>query len=300
MAPMIIGLTVTQINTFADDIIAKILSGSIEKGEYFFLFANKIKYPLFDGAVSHLYYSQRIYQLPLGVFGISLATAIFPLLASASANNEYDKLTRTISRGIRMTIFLALPATAGLLLLSRPTIAAIFQRGEFTPNDSFATATTLCFYAIGLTGFFMQQIVTRAFYAIGDSKTPMRSAILAVIINIILNLSFVWRLGTAGLALSTSLCSYIQVAIMLYILNKKWPGKILSPLPTTIIKTLLSTCVMYLVGALILKRLDILPDDFKHDLIRLVIIVPASALTYWLTAKLIRSTELKLLSSDQQ
>jgi len=202
MGPMVLGLTATQINTLADDFIALWFSGSNEKGQFFFWFSQQIKYPLWEGAVSHLFYSQRLYQFPLGVLGISLATAIFPVMSSDAARKDFTALSGAVSRGLRCAVFLALPATAGLLIVARPLVSVIFERGQFTAQDTLLTSWTLSFYALGLCGYFAQQVATRAFYSMQDSSTPARSALIAVVVNIVLNLSFVWFLGTGGLAAS--------------------------------------------------------------------------------------------------
>ena len=132
MGPMALGLAATQINTLVDDFMALWLSGSVEKGQSFTLLGYAIGYPLWEGAVSHLFYAQRLYQFPLGVFGISLATAIYPEMSANAAGRDFESLCRTISRGLRCTVFVALPATVGLLLIGRPIVAVIFERGEFT------------------------------------------------------------------------------------------------------------------------------------------------------------------------
>lgn len=221
MGPMILGLTATQISTLINDFTALWLSGSAEKGESFSLLGHAIRYPLWEGAVSHLFYAQRLYQLPLGLFGVSLATAIFPDMSVDAARRDFGSLRRTISWGMRCTIFVAAPATVGLLLISRPVVAVILERGEFTQADSIATAITLSFYTLGLAGYFAQQILTRAFYSLQESKTPARTALLAVGISLILNLVLVWPLGSGGLAAATALCSYIQVAMLATALRRR-------------------------------------------------------------------------------
>ncbi|MHC4645103.1 MAG: murein biosynthesis integral membrane protein MurJ, partial [Planctomycetota bacterium] len=189
-------------------------SGSADKGEVFSLLGRQIRYPLWEGAVSQLFYSQRLYQFPLGVLGISLATAVFPVMSADAAKKDFQALCKTIARGIHAAVFVAIPATVGLLIVARPLVCALFQHGEFTSADTKAVARTLCFYALGLTGFFAQQIVTRAFYSTQDSRMPARSALAAVFANVILNLSLIWFMGTSGLALSTAICSYLQVLIL--------------------------------------------------------------------------------------
>ncbi len=244
MGPMVLGLTVTQINTLADNFIALWLSGSAEKGQFFELFGRRIAYPLWAGAVSQLFYAQRLYQFPLGVFGISLATAIFPLMSADAARGDFTALRRTISRGLRGAVFIAVPATIGLLFISEAVVALIFERGEFTSRDTVGTAFTLSFYVLGLSGYFAQQVLTRAFYALQESDVPAKSAVVAVLANLCLNLLLVWYLGAGGLAASTAACSYLQVAILGSVLRRRLGPGILKGLGHALLQTLGVTLCM--------------------------------------------------------
>ena len=296
MAPMILGLTVTQINTLADDFIALWFSGSQEKGEFFLWFGRQIRYPMWEGAVSQLFYSQRLYQFPLGVLGISLATAIFPVMSSQAAKKNFDALVKTVSRSIRAAVFIALPATAGLLLVRNLLVSLIFERGQFTSGDTALTAAVLSFYSLGLCGFFTQQIVTRAFYSIQDSKMPARSALIAVFVNIVLNLILIWFMGTRGLALSTALCSYLQVAILIFALRRRLGTSILNGLTATLAKTLVATTLMWFAGMGVLFLAGYLPDGMGFDILRLAVVVSSAAAVYWLAAKLLRIEMLSLIT----
>jgi len=299
MGPMILGLTATQINTLADDFIALWFSGSPEKGEIFSLFGRVIRYPMWEGAVSQLFYSQRLYQFPLGVLGISLATAIFPVMSSEAARKDFEALAKSISRGIRGAVFIALPATAGLFLVRSLIISVLFERGRFTSNDTTLTAGVLLFYSLGLCGFFMQQVVTRAFYSIQDSKMPARSALAAVCVNIVLNLTLIWFMGTAGLALSTALCSYLQVAILVLALRKRFGSSILDGMFITLFKTLTATILLWIAGQCLLFLCRNLPDSTGYDVLRLAVVVPTTAAVYTLAAKLLRIEMLSLFSGKK-
>jgi len=281
MVPMIVGLAATQINTLADDIIA--LCFMDEKG-----------YPLSYGAVSYLYYAQRLYQFPLGVLGISLATAIYPVMTSDAARKDLAALTKTIARGINTAVFVAIPATAGMFLVARPLVSAVFEHGQFKSDDTPVVAWTLSFYAIGLCGYFLQQITTRAFYSMQDSKTPAISAVCAVAANVVLNLTLIWSLGTGGLAAATALCSYLQVAILLTVLRRKLDRSILDGLPITLIKTLAATVFMLAVGTIIMTVMRKFPAGKSYDVLRLAAVVPAAATAYVLAAKVLR---IKMLSA---
>jgi len=278
---------VTQLNTLADDIVA-------------LCFMDKSGYPLGYGAPSHLYYAQRLYQFPLGVLGISLATAIFPVMSSDAAKKDFDALTVTISRGIKGAVFVAIPATAGIVLVARPLVAALFEHGKFGAADTSVVAWTLSLYAAGLCGYFLQQVTTRAFYSIQDSKTPAKSAAGAVVADVILNLTLIWFLGTGGLAASTAACSYLQVAVLVTVLRRKIGPSMLSGLLATVTKTLAATALMLLAGTAIMILLRNLPPGGFSDVLRLAVVVPSAAAVYLLAAKLLRIEMLALLTGGNR
>ncbi len=287
MGPMVVGLTVTQINTLADHIVA-------------FSFMTEGGYPLGWGSVSHLYYAQRLYQFPLGVLGISLATAIFPVMSAEAAKKDFKSLRRTIARGISATVFVAVPATAGLFLVAKPLVSAVFEHGEFPAEATPIVAGTLVFYAIGLCGYFSQQIMARAFYSMQDSKTPMKSALIAVLVNVILNLTLIWFMGAAGLALSTAICSYLQVCILVIVLRKRLGRSILQGLGGAVGKTFAATVPSLLVGAGVMAACAGLPQSRIFNVLRLVLVVPATAAVYVFAAKLLRIEMLALLTGTGQ
>jgi putative peptidoglycan lipid II flippase len=296
MGPMILGLTVTQINTLADDLIAWWFSGSEEKGRFFEFLGAQIEYPMWRGSVSHLYYAQRLYQLPFGVLGISLATAIFPVMSADAARKDFPALRTTISDGIKGSVFVAVPATVGLIIVAEPLICAAFQHGRFTDEDTAMVARTLAFYALGLCGYFAQQILARAFYAMQDSKAPMRSALTAVFVNVLLNLTLIWYLGRAGLACATAVCSYLQVAILVTVLRRRLGSSILDGLFVTVLKTFAATALMSLAAVAVLILMRNLPDGRVFDILKLAVVVPSAAAIYLLAAKFLRIPTLSLLT----
>ncbi|MEM7229433.1 MAG: murein biosynthesis integral membrane protein MurJ [Planctomycetota bacterium] len=205
--PMILGLGVLQINTLFDGIIASYpttvgpMLGSLE-------------YPLQEGAMAGVSFAQRLYQFPLGVFGIAIATAIFPLLARQA--DQPEDFATTVRRGLRLVVFIGLPASAGLMLVREPLVAAFLQGGEFTREDSTAVGWILLGYAPAVWAYSMNHVLTRAFYAKGDVRTPVRIAVRIVLLNLILNCALIWTpLREAGLAWSTSICATLQAIWLL-------------------------------------------------------------------------------------
>ena len=296
MGPMVLGLTVTQINTLTDDIIAWCLSGSAEKGATFTMLGHVIAYPLQRGSVSHLYYAQRLYQLPLGIFGISLATAIFPVMSHCAAQKDYARLAKSVSHGLAATLFIALPSTIGLIAVATPLVSLILQRGQFSSADTAMVVWPLLCYTLGLCGYFAQQVMARAFYSMQDSRTPVKSALLAVVLNFILNITLVWSMGAGGLAISTAICSYLQVVI-LTILFQKWLHKQDTALSlwhgfgSETVKMITASVCMVAAIAITMWLSKNWTAIFK-----LILVVPVSGGAYLLAAKILKIEMLSLLT----
>ncbi|MBU6236131.1 MAG: murein biosynthesis integral membrane protein MurJ, partial [Alphaproteobacteria bacterium] len=202
MVPGIIGAGVVQINLFADVIIASFLP---------------------EGAVSHLYYADRLNQLPLGTVGIAIGTALLPMLARAVSANDSDEIQRLFNRGLEACCVLALPAALALGLASDQIITVLFQRGEFTMADASVTASVLAGYAIGLPAYVAGKVFATACYARQDTKTPVVVAAISVGFNIVvaLTLIFVFKMGVTGIAMATGLAGWVQIAILWRILSQR-------------------------------------------------------------------------------
>jgi len=217
MLPMLIGLAVFQINAFFDSVIAYALSPRNGGPDTFHLFGMTLAYPTALGDVAALNWSQRLYQFPLGVFGIAIATAIFPALSHAAADTTdagRDQFLQTLRRGLRLTVFIGLPASVGLILVGVPLTRLIFEYRQFTTSDAHRVAAVLAGYASGVWAYSMMHVITRAFYALKDARTPLRIAMAMVVLNLALNLTFVWMLGVAALAWATAVTAMIQVLIL--------------------------------------------------------------------------------------
>jgi len=211
--PMLVGLGVFQLNTAVDSLIA---SWQTMVGPTFF----GIEWPLPPGSLTFLACAQRLYEFPLGVFGVAVATAIFPAMARESGDRA--AFIATLRRGLRLTMFIGLPASAGLIALREPLAATLFQGGRFTSEDSSMVAWVLLGYAPAIWAYSMQQVATRAFYALGDSVTPMRVALAMVLLNLVLNLILIWTpLRVAGLAWSTAITALVQIVVIMVLLSRR-------------------------------------------------------------------------------
>ncbi len=200
MLPLLIALSVSQVNILVNTLLASYLS---------------------EGSVSYLYYSMRLIHFPLGLFGVALATAVLPILSSQSVSKEYDKLRETFSFGLRLVFFLSFPAMAGLIFLRIPIVNLFFQRGEFTYQATLGTSEAVLYYSLGLWAFAGVRIVVPAFYAIQDTRTPMKIASISMLLNIVLNILLMGPLGHRGLALATSLSSIFNLTTLTWILRQR-------------------------------------------------------------------------------
>ncbi|HEY5290210.1 MAG TPA: murein biosynthesis integral membrane protein MurJ [Caulobacteraceae bacterium] len=176
-----------------------------------------------NGGRSWLFCAFRLMQFPIGLFGVSLATATLPAVTRAFARRDLGAFGRTVRDSVRLAWFLALPASAGLAFLARPIIALIYQHGRFSAHDTLQTAHALQAYAIGLAGYAAIKVLTPCFYALGLPKTPLRISLVAIAANLILNTlnATVFGLGHVGLALATSAVALINFGQLIHALSKQ-------------------------------------------------------------------------------
>jgi putative peptidoglycan lipid II flippase len=177
-----------------------------------------------EGAVSCLNYAFRVMYLPIGLFGLSIATAAVPNLSRDAAHDNRDGMRLTISSALRMMLMLNVPATLGLVALSTPIVALLFEHGSFTANATVGTAAALVFYAPGLVGYSAVKLAVPAFYALRDSRTPVIVGAVSVAFNIALNLVLVRWLGFRGLALGTAVAALFNAAVLMVLLRRRLGG----------------------------------------------------------------------------
>lgn len=214
--PMILGLAAFQINTFLDAVMA--MGFSVKEGKETFSFLGHIvRYPMGEASVAALGWSQRLYEFPLGIFGIAIATAIFPALAHAAASRDEQgrhRFATIFHHGLRLSVFIGLPASIGLMIVALPLSRLAYERGEFGLADSTRVAWILMGYAPAIWAYSMNHVLTRAFYALGDSRTPLRVSLAMVALNLLLNLILVWPLGAMGFALATATGAVVQNIVL--------------------------------------------------------------------------------------
>ncbi len=205
MAPAMFGVSVSQINLMFDTILATFLP---------------------TGSPSWLYYSDRLTELPLGVFGIAIATVILPSLSRKHISG-CDSYSATVDWGLRIIFLIALPATIALFILAEPILFTLFQYGSTTVRDIGMSAYSLQAYAVGLTAFMLIKVLASAHFSRQDTKTPVKIGIIAMLSNMVLNVIFVlpshyfWSIGHAGLALATSISALLNAALLYRALRKQ-------------------------------------------------------------------------------
>jgi putative peptidoglycan lipid II flippase len=223
MGPGIAGLAAVQVNLFVNSWLATSLG---------------------TGAVSWLDYAFRLMYMPIGLFGISIATAALPNISGHAAANDTEGVRQSVSSGLRMMLVLNVPATAGLAALAAPIVKLIYEHGRFTPADTAATAGALMYYAPGLIGYSAVKLISPAFYALGSSRIPLIASGTSVIANIALNLVLVRTMGHRGLALGTAIAALCNAAILIALLRKQLGGLEGARIFTATWKIVLASTVM--------------------------------------------------------
>jgi putative peptidoglycan lipid II flippase len=203
MGPVLVGQSALQVGTLINTIIASFLAG---------------------GSVSYLYYADRLVEFPLGIFGIAVATAVLPTLSEQAARRDSRALRETVSFALRLATFVSLPAAIGLLVLSQPIVRVLYQHGRFGSAETAGTAAALAVYAAGLVGFTISKIGAQAFYALGDTRTPVAVSIAGMALNCALAAALARPLGHVGLALATSVSAVASGFALAGLLRRRLPG----------------------------------------------------------------------------
>jgi putative peptidoglycan lipid II flippase len=194
LVPAVFGLAAVQVSVFVNTLLASLLPA---------------------GSISFLYYADRVMEFPLGVFAIALASAALPTMARQAAAGDTPGLTTTLNFALRLAVYIAVPATVGLVMLRAPITRVLFERGRFGPDDTVATAQALLGYAVGLVGFSAARIAAQVFYAAGAPGTAVRAGLVAVAANLVAAVTLMGPLAHGGLALASSVGGYVNVVLLL-------------------------------------------------------------------------------------
>jgi len=260
LLPGLIGANVMQVNLMVDSIFASMITG----------------------AISYLYYADRINQLPLAMIGIAINIALLPNLSKKIKDQDFVNANRIQNLALEVGLILVIPATLALTVISLPIITTLFEHGQFTHEKSIVVAEALFFYSLGLPSYVMVKIIEPSFFARRDTKTPMKIAFICLISNVVFNyIFFIMNFGYVGIILSSVLSSYINLLIMLTILIKKKYFSFEDQFKFKVIKILIpalsmAICLIILKNYFELKKFN--------QVIELIIIIVNGLLVYGITS----------------
>jgi len=255
--PVVAGQSVNQINVLVDRILASGIA---------------------VGGISALNYANRLNGFVQGLFVASISSVMYPMISKMAAENNIKGLKASISEAISVINLLVIPATIGAMIFSKEIVTLLFGRGAFTPEAIDMTANALFYYSIGMIAFGLRDILSRAFYALQDTKTPMINAAIVVVINIILNLALSRYLGIGGLALATSIATIVGTLLFFVTLRKKIGGFGLKEITISFIKICMASIIM---GILAWSTYQILETKINSN-ISLILAIGVGALSYFI------------------
>lgn len=232
--PVFIGVAVNQVNTMVDRSLASGLG---------------------DGVITALNNANRLNLFVMGLFIATLGSVIYPTLSKLSSENNKEKFAESVANSVNCVNLLVMPATIGAIVLATPVVRILFERGAFDDKSTALTATALVFYSVGMVGFGLRDILSKVFYSLKDTKTPMVNGMIAVALNIVLNIALVKVMGHGGLALATSLSAIICIFLLFRSLKKKIGYYGQDKIRATFIKTLIASLVMGVVTYFVYKFL---------------------------------------------
>ena len=278
MGPATVGLAAVQINVAVNTFLAT----SQEQG-----------------AVSWLQYAFRLMYLPIGIFGVSIATASLPDISRQAAVDDIRAIRTTVARGLRMMLMLNVPATVGLMVLTEPIVAMIYQRRMFLPADTVATAAALLFYAPGLLGYSAVKIASPTFYSLRDARTPVTVSVISVLVNLGLNLALVRVMGFRGLALGTAIAAIFNAVVLLWLLRRRLGGLEGRSLAIAATKISIASAAMGVAAYLSVGWLTtLLPGDGEiAKIVRVVGAIVVALLTLAAAAQALRIDEFREATS---
>ncbi len=272
--PRTLGIAIYQINLFVDTIFASL---ALIVGE---------------GAPAALQYATRLVQFPLALFGVALAQVVLPTLSGLIVRKDFTRLRETVSFSLRSVFTMMIPATVGIMVLARPLVKIIFERGQFGSFSTDITSLALFFYCLGLTGYAGIKILASCFYSLKDTRTPAKAAAVALIVNIVLNLILIWPLKIAGLALATAISVTVNFLLLLFTLRKRM-GRLDLFLPG-LGKVILSACAMGAFLWFFFYHVDFLSGSAALSALKLGISILAAVTVYLGVLKVFAQEEARI------
>ncbi len=267
MGPAILGVSVSQISLIINTIFASFLV---------------------SGSVSWMYYADRLMEFPSGVLGVALGTILLPSLSKSFASGNHDEYNRLMDWGLRLCFLLALPSAVALGILAKPLTVSLFQYGKFTAFDAAMTQRALVAYSVGLMGLIVVKVLAPGFYSRQDIKTPVKIAIVTLVMTQLMNLAFIGPLKHAGLSLSIGLAACLNASLLYWQLRKK---KIFTPQPgwgSFLLRLIVAVVIM---AAVLLGVMHIMPEwsqgGMPVRILRLMGVVVAGVVAYFATLALL-------------
>lgn len=275
VAPVLVGVSINQVNTMVDRSLASGLG---------------------DGIISALNSANRLNWFVIGLFIVTLTSVIYPTLSKQSNEENREGFIKSIYTGINSAILLVLPVSVGSIILATPIVRILFERGAFNDQSTIMTSTALLFYSIGMPAQGIRNILDRVFYSLKDTKTPMINSIISIILNIVLAITLVKVMGYAGLALGTSL-SFITCTILLFISLKKKMGyfgqdKIIKTFIKSSVSSIIMGITVYTVYTLLSSKLG---TEFVGDIVSLFVSVGVGLLEYICLIIIFKVEEVKIV-----
>lgn len=258
--PVLIGVAVNQVNAMVD----RSLASGLE-----------------DGVITALNNANRLNGFVMGMFIATLGAVIYPTLSKLSTENNKEKFAESVANSVNCVNLLVVPASVGAMILATPVVRILFERGAFNDRSTVLTATALVFYSVGMVGFGLRDILDKVFYSLKDTRVPMTNGIIAVILNIVLNIILVKFMGHGGLAFATSLSSLICIVLLFRSLKKKIGYYGQDKIRSTFIKTVVASLVMGVVTYFVYKFLfGILGLGFIQEAISLGVSIAIGGVIY--------------------
>jgi putative peptidoglycan lipid II flippase len=260
MTPGLWGTAIYQINSYVSSMLA---------------------FSINDSASTWMFYANRLMELPIGVFAIAVSTVIYPLLARHAVERNFKALADDFRKGVRLILIINIPAAAGLALLSGPIVRLLFQRYQFSLNDAHQTALLLTIFSVGLPFFSVVNLTVRAFYAVKNTRGPVRIATIDFLINLGLSLALMGSLGVAGLVVASTVAIIAQMGLLLRTLRAQLPDVSLAPLLPSLARILIATAVMSAVvygGTLLVGKCGL--SGRMQDLVKVVGLIPLACIAY--------------------
>jgi putative peptidoglycan lipid II flippase len=271
IGPVIFGVGIVQVNIVVDSQFASYLS---------------------EGSVTSIYLADRVMELVLGSYAVAVSTAILPLLSRQAASRRIDDMKSSINFAARVILFITFPSTVGLMLLRHEIIEVLFQHGDFNAASTDLTAWALLFFAPGLSAISMIKIAVPAFYALEDTRTPVKIAFFALILNIILNAVLIRPLSNGGPALATSIAAFFNAIALLYIFRKRYGRLGMRSILRSTVKFVIASIALGVVIYAMIRWPGFYAGQTVQKALALGTTIAAGVGTYFLTARLLRSREL--------